>query len=205
MFKLISTSERVRILTYVLERKAVGVEETARATGLSKGLVSKTLNLLIKYGVAEKRGRRFVIHLTPKTRELKRFLNFVVLSEKLEPLREDWILALGIYGSFARGENTDKSDLDVWILVEKPSILRTASLRRKIETVTGREVDLLVLTPKRVKALRENDPVFYYSLAYGSMIIWGESLERIRDVPSKEPAEKGYTLTREGPAELKAS
>ena len=205
MFELISTPERVKILTYALERKAVGVEETARATGLSKGLVSKTLNLLTKYGVAEKRGRRFVIRLTPKTRELKRFLNFVMLSGKLEPLKEDWVLALGVYGSFARGENTDKSDLDVWILVEKPSILKTASLQRKIETATGREVDLLVLTPKRVKALRENDPVFYYSLAYGSMIIWGESLERIRDVPSKEPAEKDYTLTREGPAKPKTS
>ena len=205
MFELISTPERVRILTYALERKAVGVEETARATGLSKGLVSKTLNLLTKYGIAEKRGRKFVILQTPKTRELKRFLNFVVLSGKLEPLKEDWVLALGVYGSFARGENTDKSDLDVWILVEKPSILKTASLQRKIETATGREVDLLVLTPKRVKALRENDPVFYYSLAYGSMIIWGESLERIRDVPPKEPAEKDYTLAGEGPAKPKTS
>ncbi|EEB73071.1 nucleotidyltransferase family protein [Thermococcus sp. AM4] len=172
---------------------------------MSKGLVSKTLNLLTKYGIAEKKGRRFVILQTPKTRELKRFLNFVVLSGKLEPLKEDWVLALGVYGSFARGENTDKSDLDVWILVEKPSILKTASLQRKIETATGREVDLLVLTPKRVKALRENDPVFYYSLAYGSMIIWGESLERIRDVPSKEPAEKDYTLTRKGPGKPKTS
>jgi predicted nucleotidyltransferase len=205
MFELISTPERVKILTYALERKAVGVEETARATGLSKGLVSKTLNLLTKYGIAEKRERRFVIHLTPKTRELKRFLNFVVLSRKLEPSKEDWVLALGIHGSFAKGENTDKSDLDVWVLVEKPSLLKTASLQRKIETATGREVDLLVLTPKRVKALRENDPVFYYSLAYSSMIIWGESLERIRDVPPKEPAEKDYPLTREGPAKPKTS
>jgi len=180
MHELVSTPERIRILRYALERNRVGVEETARTTGLSKGLVSKTLRLLVDYRMAEKSGRGFRILNVPKTRELKRFINFLFLSEKVEPLKDEWVMALGIYGSFATGENTPESDLDVWIFVEKPSITRPASLKREIEKATGREVNLLLLTPERVRKLRADDPVFYYSLAYGSMVIWGEGLERIR-------------------------
>jgi len=197
MHELVSTEERIRILAYALERHRVGVEETARATGLSKGLVSKTLHLLVKYGMAKKSGRGFTVLSVPRTRELKRFINFIWLSKKLEPLKSGWVIALGVYGSFATGENTPESDLDVWVFVERPSIARSASLKREIEKSTGREVDLLVLTPERVRKLRTNDPVFYYSLAYGSMIIWGENLERIREMPRKEPVEKGSPVPRE--------
>ncbi len=191
MHELLSTPERIRILRYALERHRVGVEETARATGLSKGLVSKTLRLLVNYGIAEKSGRGFRILNVPKTRELKRFINFLLLSEKLETLKDEWIMALGIYGSFATGENTPESDLDVWVFVERPSIAKSASLKREIEKATGREVNLLLLTPERVRKLRADDPVFYYSLAYGSMVIWGERLERIRGMHRKKSVKKG--------------
>ncbi|WP_297487324.1 hypothetical protein [Thermococcus sp.] len=103
MHKLLSTEKRTKVLRYVLERRLVGVEEVANATGLSKGLVSKTLSLLARYGIAKKEGRNFKILETPQKRELKRFLNFVTLYPKLKDLKEDWIISLGVYGSFARG------------------------------------------------------------------------------------------------------
>ena len=78
-------------------------------------------------------------------------------------------------GSFARGENRPESDLDVWVLTRSPKISRSAKLKREIELAVGREVNLLPLTPKRLKILKENDPVFYYSLVYGSMVIRGVS------------------------------
>ncbi|WP_048151613.1 nucleotidyltransferase domain-containing protein [Palaeococcus ferrophilus] len=197
MHELLSTEERIKILRHVLEQPLVGVEETAKATGVSKGLVSKTLSLLVKYGIAEKRGRKFRILNNPKKRELKRFLNFTYLYPKLEGLREGWTLGLGVYGSFARGENTPESDLDVWVLTERPSIQKSASLKRKIEAVVGREVNLLVLTPGRLRNLRENDPVFYYSLVYGSMLVWGEALDRVSDLRGEGTAAKGSSLKGE--------
>ncbi|MCD6372507.1 MAG: nucleotidyltransferase domain-containing protein [Thermococcus sp.] len=197
MHELVSTPERIKVLRYVLERHRVGVEETARATGLSKGLVSKTLRLLVEYGMAEKSGRSFRILNVPKTRELKRFINFLFLSKKLEPLKEEWTLALGIYGSFATGENTPESDLDVWVFVKRLSIAKSASLKKKIEKATEREANLLVLTPERLRKLRDEDPVFYYSLAYGSMVIWGEGLERLQAVSRTKPAEKGASFCGE--------
>ncbi|WP_456366777.1 nucleotidyltransferase domain-containing protein [Thermococcus sp.] len=197
MHELLSTEERTRVLQYVLERDTVGVEEVAKATGLSKGLVSKTLSLLAKYGMAEKDGRKFKILETPQKRELKRFLNFVTLYPKLKDLKENWIISLGIYGSFARGENRPESDLDVWVFTKKPGISRSARLKREIELAVGREVNLLLLTPNRLKALRENDPVFYYSLVYGSLVVWGDPLDRISSLHGEGTAQKGSALKGE--------
>jgi len=197
MHELLSTEERIKVLQYALERRIVGVEEIAKTTGLSKGLVSKTLSLLVKYGMARKSGRRFVIPETPQKKELKRFLNFMVLYPKLVALRTDWILSLGVYGSFARGENRPESDLDVWVFTKSPGISRSARLKREIELAVGREVNLLLLTPNRLNALKENDPVFYYSLVYGSMIMWGESLDRISSLRGEGTAQKGSAIKGE--------
>ncbi|ASJ09569.1 nucleotidyltransferase [Thermococcus siculi] len=201
MHELLSTRERVRILEEVLQKNIVGVEEVAKKLGVSKGLVSKTLQLLVKHGIAVKAGRRFRILNMPKTRELKRFLNFMMLSEKLEGLREDWMISLGIYGSFALGENMEESDIDVWVLARRDELIKSARLKRKIAELTGREVDLIVLTPSRIARLRKEDPVFYYSLVYGSMVIWGERLDRVQSLRGEKPAEKDSSIQREGIAE----
>jgi predicted nucleotidyltransferase/biotin operon repressor len=201
MYELLSTPERIMILEEVLERNTVGVEEVAKKLHVSKGLVSKTLRLLVKHGFAIKKGRRFHIIDTPKTRELKRFLNFIVLSEKLKEVREDWMLGLGVYGSFASGENREDSDIDVWVFAKREELLKSAKLKRKIAELTGREVDLIILTPSRMARLRREDPVFYYSLVYGSMAIWGERLDRIQPLRGEKPAEKGSAFQRESVAE----
>ncbi|MBP1911000.1 nucleotidyltransferase domain-containing protein [Thermococcus stetteri] len=201
MHELLSTPERVKILEEVLQKNAVGVEEVSRKLGVSKGLVSKTLHLLLKHGIAVKKGRKFHIIDSPKTRELKRFLNFIVLSEKLKGLKEDWILALGIYGSFASGENREDSDIDVWVFAKREELIKSARLKKRISELTGRDADLIVLTPSRISRLQKEDPIFYYSLVYGSMVIWGERLDRLQPLLRAGPAEKSASIQREGVAE----
>ncbi|MFA4647545.1 nucleotidyltransferase domain-containing protein [Pyrococcus kukulkanii] len=179
MYKLISTKERVEILRYILERDTIRVEETAKKLGVSKGLVSKLLHMLEKEGIVKKEGRYFKVILNPKTRELKRFLNFLTLYPKLSQLREEWIEGLGIYGSFSRGENKEGSDVDIWIYTQGEDMIRVAKFQRKLRDTLKREVDLLVLTPKKIERLKKEDPIFYYSLIYGSIIIWGENLGQL--------------------------
>jgi len=179
MHELLSTKERIKILSYVLELEIVGVEETAKNLGVSKGLVSKVLHMLEKEGIAKKEDRKFRIFDSPKTRGLKRFLNFLILYPKLSQLKEDWIKSLAVYGSFSRGENKKDSDVDIWIYTEREDIMRTAKFQRKLQDALERKVDLLVLTPEKVERLKKEDPIFYYSLVYDSMIIWGESLEQL--------------------------
>lgn len=124
-----------------------------------------------------------------------------MLSERLKGLKEDWMLGLGVYGSFASGENREDSDIDVWVFARKEELLKSARLKRKISELTDREVDLIVLTPSRLSRLQKEDPIFYYSLVYGSIVIWGERLDRIQSLLRAGSAEKSSAFQRESVAE----
>lgn len=174
--RIASTEKRERILEYILEKEEFGVEEVSGALGISKGLVSLYLKELLGLGLLEKKGGRkfFLKSGGAELRETKRFLNFWMLRDKILPLREEWMLALGVYGSFARGENGPESDLDIWVLVEKNDPLRIMEFKEELETVTEREIDLLVLTREKLARLKEENPYLYWGIKLSSLVLWGE-------------------------------
>jgi len=176
--KLFGTEKRGAILSLILDRDAFGVEEIAGELGISKGAVSMYFKELAEEGLLRKNGRRFQWIDLNARRELKRELNYWTLREKLLPLREDWIKALGIYGSFARGENRPNSDIDVWIVVERENPLKIGELHEKLEALTGKKVDLMVLTVDRLNRLKGQNPYLYWSIRLASLTIWG-SLDEV--------------------------
>jgi predicted nucleotidyltransferase len=51
---------------------------------------------------------------------------------------------VGVFGSMARGDATEKSDIDVLVRFAKPrSLLSLVALERQISNALGRKVDLL--------------------------------------------------------------
>jgi predicted nucleotidyltransferase len=63
-------------------------------------------------------------------------------------LREKYrVRAVGIFGSYVRGENGADSDLDVLVeFDESPTLLEFIALERHISELTGRKVDLVMKT-----------------------------------------------------------
>jgi hypothetical protein len=55
------------------------------------------------------------------------------------------LTALGVFGSFARGDATADSDVDVVFETDDPNLFRTARMRMDLEEVLGRHVDVLRL------------------------------------------------------------
>ena len=54
------------------------------------------------------------------------------------------VLRIGVFGSFARGEPTDNSDIDLLVEFRKPkSLLKFVALERQISETLGNKVDLL--------------------------------------------------------------
>lgn len=53
------------------------------------------------------------------------------------------IIKLGIFGSVARKENTEGSDIDIVVEVEKPSLTLMYELREALKQLFGCEVDLV--------------------------------------------------------------
>jgi len=82
-----------------------------------------------------------------KLMEMKR-----ALKSNKELLRQQYgVKEIGIFGSFARGEQKKKSDVDVLVEFEDmPDLIKFIELERKLQRLLGKKVDLV-----RKGAIRE--------------------------------------------------
>jgi predicted nucleotidyltransferase len=96
----------------------------------------------------------------------------------VKTLKKIEALGAGVYGSWSNGSNHEDSDLDVWIKTRKhPGERKVAAVSNDIRRTLGRNVQMSVLTPERIGRLKKEDPIFYYSLVFGSMTLYGEAVE----------------------------
>ena len=73
------------------------------------------------------------------TNELK-----TILSEQKEKLRKQYnVKNIGIFGSYARGEQTSASDVDILVEFEKPIGLAFVELADYLEQLIGEKVDVV--------------------------------------------------------------
>ena len=176
---LLKTEERARVLRYAMFRSAFRVAEVSRATGVTKGLVSRYLRLLVEHGLLQKEGREYSPHDSAHSRAIKLLLNLERID--LAALSLGSARGLGLYGSWARGTNHQESDLDVWIRADSlPPESVLARLQKDLSQQVGGEVNLLVLTPEKMGKLRREDPPFYNSLVMNSLTLKGEPIEEYR-------------------------
>ena len=53
--------------------------------------------------------------------------------------------SLGVFGSFARGEATDDSDIDIVFETNQPNLFRSSRMRQKLEELLAHHVDVVRL------------------------------------------------------------
>ena len=79
----------------------------------------------------------------------------------LSHLKEYNVLKVGIFGSFARGDNKKGSDLDILVeFKESPSLLTLIKLENDLSEILGIKVDLVTtgaLKNKRIKKSIKKD------------------------------------------------
>jgi uncharacterized protein len=70
--------------------------------------------------------------------------NTIEISKLVEMCRANDAAMVGIFGSFARGEATAESDVDVLVRFRRPkSLIPIVKLERELSAILGRKVDLL--------------------------------------------------------------
>lgn len=75
-----------------------------------------------------------------------------ILAERKEVIRKKYgVRIAGIFGSFARSENTETSDVDILVELERPIGLKFFELWDELENVLAIKVELLT-----VKAVKQN-------------------------------------------------
>jgi predicted nucleotidyltransferase len=76
---------------------------------------------------------------------------------------EFYLTAIGLFGSVAREEANDLSDIDVVFKTTRPNLFRASRMRLELERLMGRHVDLVRLRDRmdpRLKARIEHDAHF---------------------------------------------
>ncbi|MBL8190024.1 MAG: nucleotidyltransferase family protein [Acidobacteria bacterium] len=79
---------------------------------------------------------------------------FDILEQNREQIRSFGVRQLGLFGSFARGENTESSDLDFLVEFETKSFDAYIGLKQFLEELFGRRVDLVL--PNTIKPRLRN-------------------------------------------------
>ena len=74
------------------------------------------------------------------------------LAAREEEIRKRYgVVILGIFGSYARGEQNELSDIDILVELEKPIGLKFFELWDELENLLGVKVDLLTIRAVKQK------------------------------------------------------
>ena len=173
MERVFSTKERIKILKAVIfSEQPISVNIIAARLKISKGLVSKYLDILAKKGIARRFNGKYLIANSAVTKAVKILLNITGIDVKIFK-KFDFVEAVGLYGSCAKGENTDESDVDLWIKIKDVSDEKVASLTAQMNKKI-RNIKPLFLNEKKIEKMKKDDELFYHSLSFGSVILYGE-------------------------------
>jgi predicted nucleotidyltransferase len=172
MQSIFSTKERIKILkTVIFSQEPISVNVIAARVKISKGLVSKYLNVLLKRGLTKKSDGKYIIVDSPITKAAKILLNIAGIDVGIFK-KFGFVEAVGLYGSCAKGENTTESDVDLWIKIKEVSDEKLASLTALINKKI-RNAKAIFLTTKKIEKMKKDDELFYHSLLFGSILIYG--------------------------------
>lgn len=170
---IFSTPERVKLLEGVAFMGGpISVNALARSLNLSKGFVSTYLHLLENEAVLKRVDKKLTINENSLLlKMIKLFLTIMKIDVKLFE-RFPFVQAAGLYGSCAKGENTENSDVDIWVKVGDSSSAQQASVSSELLKMI-KNVNILFLSKKKLKILQKEDKLFYDSLYFGSISLYG--------------------------------
>jgi len=173
MENIFSTRQRIKILqTILFKTNSISVNNIAAQLGLSKGLISKYFDILARKEILKKVNGKFFVTDFPLIKGVKILLNIRGIDFKVFK-KYPFIKTVGLYGSCAKGENTEDSDVDLWIKLKNVSEEKLAPLTSELNKKT-RNVKLLFLTNDRIEKIKKEDSLFYHSLVFGSIVLCGD-------------------------------
>jgi predicted nucleotidyltransferase len=173
------TKNNIKILQFI-GSETTHIRDIAEKTQTSPATVHQAIALFKKLDfVSEKKVKnRKLISVNQKSVTLKKIrsllnINTIINSRAYKNLKRQG--TVGIYGSFASGADTPRSDVDMWIYTnEKTDRINLRPIISDMTKELKREVKLLILSDNKTKELKEKDIEFYYRLKLTSVVLNGE-------------------------------
>jgi hypothetical protein len=86
-----------------------------------------------------------------------------IAAHKAKFEQEFGLKRIGLFGSYARGEMREESDIDIVVEIEKPDLFHLIGIKQAIEEVLGTKVDIVRLRDTMNQTLRsriERDVIY---------------------------------------------
>ena len=150
--------------------------ELAKKTGISTPSMVRYLGGLYKHGFLERkelgRTRLYRLNMNPFLRQLKISYNVerVFCSGLLQYILENTsgLNAVVLYGSWAKGANTNDSDIDLLVVCDKNSIDL-----EKLEKIVKRRVDMKVMKMSKWLKQKDKNRGFYLEVLINGIALYG--------------------------------
>ena len=164
-----------KILKYMTEKpgKEFLSKEIQIAAKVSKAGANFALNDLVKNGLInrEQKGKSYLYSIkdeNPTVKQLKVFSTILYLTPLFEKIREKANKVI-LYGSAGRGENTEDSDIDLFIVTnfteEIERLLQKTNFHKKVQAIFR--------TPLKYIEMEKTDASFFREVERG-ITLWEE-------------------------------
>lgn len=166
IIELLGKKNVSKLLVFFLRHPTLQIHqhELKSRTKLAKVTLIKWLRFLIKQDILKfiKFGRTKVYSLNRENKivkQLKMLDNILILSD-IKNLTLKFNVKSYLYGSAARGEDVEDSDIDILIIgkIKKENIIRGI---KKISGKIKRQIKIEVFSPLEWSQMAKKDPAFY--------------------------------------------
>ena len=156
------------------------VNEIARKLNLSYGMCSISLRELQKNGWFTRRelGRAHYYRINDNymTRKFKQFvsLHSIFESKLISEINKQMpgVISIVLYGSFADGTYSEKSDMDILIIAPA----KTKPLLDKIEKALNTEINIQIFSLGQWIKMKDDNKGFYESVIRNHVLLYGGEL-----------------------------
>ncbi len=179
MIKIFEKYKGIKILKFFIfnPTKRFYLREIARKLKMSTSTVKTFLDLFVKEGIVikEKIGNLSIFNLNNESvyvKELKKvFALFYFKENNIEKITNK---TLAIYGSYAKGEFDERSDIDLLVIGKKADINYKAL--KSFEDNVGIEVQLTVIPYYKWERMKEEKETFAMEVLSNHILIKGPKL-----------------------------
>lgn len=172
-YSLLSTNERELILKEILYKtESFTVTEISKKLKLHKSFISKFFSILCKEKIISRKKRNFSVLDNIYVNSLRLLFNLSIFEEKLFS-KFPKIKAAGLYGSWSKGTNNEESDLDIWIKLDKLNDEKISEIQYNFSS-KFKNPKILFLDDNKLLELKSKETMFYHSIVFGSLILYGD-------------------------------
>lgn len=173
----ILSRKNIEIFTLIAEEEC-SLRDIAEKLKCSPGKVHQAVTLFKNYNLIKVQKKKNKHLLSPNRKNplsntIKALLNIHQLLSSHAYKKLQKIGVVGVYGSYARGTDTQQSDVDVLILTTIKE-LKVREHIRLLETELHKRVNPLIMTKSQLQSLERRDPAFYFRLTLTTIPLHGE-------------------------------